>query len=320
MDHVQELKSRLFWIAIFFMAFSGVAYSYFPELSKILLMPLGNEQLYYMSPAGGLSFILKVCMYVGLIACMPVIIYHIYKFVSPVLKKSTISAVLGFTSASVILALCGIAFAYFISLPAALHFLTNVTVEQITAMITIDSYLSFVIAYLFAGALLFQLPLLLLTIDSITPLPPRKLMSSQRHMIVISFILAAIISPTPDVINQSILAVPMIVMYQLGIVLVWWRHALKRRRAAGSVKEELASGIVEELPTLADYEMPSAAVIVEPRTVIVPSQRAMRRSVDGFNRTAMPAGRTAPLVVPPRTEAGRPIVTTAKRSVDGILS
>ena len=315
MDHIQELKSRLFWIAVYFVGFSGLAYSYFPELSKALISPLGNEKLYYMTPAGGLSFILKVCMYVGLIACMPVIIYHLYKFIAPVLKKTTLRAVLGFTFASVVLAAMGIAFAYFVSLPAALHFLTTVTVEQVSAMITIDSYLSFVIAYLFAGALLFQLPLILLMIDTVTPLPPRRLMGLQRHMIIASFVIAAIVSPTPDVINQTLLAAPMVVMYQVGIIMIAWRRALRGRRKKS----------IQEVVTHPDvhWEIPVFESITEqeaPRVIEVPQSVMRAKSVDGFHRSSPRPRSLVPLVVPERPAAARPGERPARRSIDGILS
>jgi sec-independent protein translocase protein TatC len=315
MDHIQELKSRLFWIAVYFVGFSGLAYSYFPELSKALILPLGNEKLYYMTPAGGLSFILKVCMYVGLIACMPVIIYHLYRFIAPVLKKTTLRAVLGFTFASVMLAGLGIAFAYFVSLPAALHFLTTVTVEQITAMITIDSYLSFVIAYLFAGALLFQLPLILLMIDTVTPLPPRRLMGLQRHMIIASFVIAAIVSPTPDVINQTLLAAPMVVMYQVGIILIAWRQALRRRSKKPAQKITSHSEAHWELPV---FEAPSEPEISA--SVHAPQKSVRMKSIDGFHRPTPHPRSLVPLVVPERPAVVRPTERPVRRSIDGFFS
>lgn len=230
MDHVQELKGRLFWVAVFFVLAAGATYPFTQKIVNFLVHPLGKQQLYYMSPAGGLSFMIKVCMYAGFIAVLPVLTYHLYKFISPVMKKHSARMVLGYTFASTILALCGIAFAYFVSLPAALHFLTNIGLNQVTAMLTIDAYMSFIIAYLLAGALLFQLPLIMIIINNVKPLSPKKLMNYQRHIIVGSFILAALISPTPDAVNQAILAAPMIIMYQIGIVIIWFQRRSASKR------------------------------------------------------------------------------------------
>lgn len=235
MDHLQELKGRFFWVAVAFIVASGLAYPRYKDIVNVLTAPMGNQELYYLTPAGGFSFIIKVCMYVGIIAILPVMIYHLYKFITPVMKQQNVKAVLMYTAMSTVLAIVGILFAYFFSLPAALHFLTNVEVGGISSMITIDAYMSFVTAYIAAGAFLFQTPLVMLIINSVSPLKPAKLMSYQRHMIVASFVAAAIISPTPDVVNQTILAAPMVLMYQVGICAVWFRN---RNRAASSTDHE----------------------------------------------------------------------------------
>lgn len=226
MDHLQELKGRFFWVAIAFVGASALAYPRFNDIVNFLTQPLGNQKLYYLTVAGGFSFMIKICMYVGVIAVLPVIIYHLYKFITPVMNKNRSRSVLLYTLSSSLLALSGIAFSYFIILPAALKFLTGININHIDSMLTIDSYLSFVMAYVVAGALLFQLPLVMLIINSVNPLSPKKLMGYQRHMIVASFILAAVLSPTPDVVNQTLLAAPVVVMYQIGIFMIW----LKQRK------------------------------------------------------------------------------------------
>lgn len=129
---------------------------------------------------------------------------------------------------SFVLALLGVLFAYFLCLPAALHFLTSFNLPQIKAMLTIDSYLSFVMTYLLAGAALFQLPLVMLIINSVTPLKPAQLLAHEDKLILGAFFVAAVISPTPDALNQAMLALPVVVMYQIGFGLWRWR---KRRNS-----------------------------------------------------------------------------------------
>jgi hypothetical protein len=113
-------------------------------------------------------------------------------------------------------------------LPAALHFLTGFSIQNVTAMLTVDSYLNFIITYVLGFAALFQIPLILMIINTIKPIPPKKLLGFQRFVVLGAFILAAIISPTPDVTNQAILAVPIILMYQIGVLLVWLQNRTKR--------------------------------------------------------------------------------------------
>lgn len=231
-DHLGELRNRLFAIVVVFLLCAGAAYPLFDQITKLLLAPLGqDQQLVYLTPGGAFGFIIQVCLYVGLIGVLPVLVYNLHRFIMPALKTVRLTTTLGYTLASVGLAVIGVLFSYFVSLPAALHFLTNFNLYHINPMLTVDAYLSFVMAYLVAGALLFQLPLLMLIINSGRPLKPSKLMAFQPYILLISFVVAAIITPTPDVLNQTLLAAPIVVMYQVGIVLVLLRNRRKKPHA-----------------------------------------------------------------------------------------
>lgn len=167
---------------------------------------------------------IQLCVSFGVVITMPVIFYNLTKFVSPLLKKSQKKYVLRYSIYSILLAYSGVLFAYFISLPAALNFLTNFGGENVSSLITVDEYYSFALAYLLGFAILFQLPIIILFINKIKPLKPSGMMRAQKWVIVISFAVAAILTPTPDPINQTIMALPAVVLYQLGIVLVWFAN------------------------------------------------------------------------------------------------
>ncbi len=320
-DHFMELKGRLFWVAVYFAIFSGLVYPYFAQVSALLMAPLGGEQLYYTTPSGGLSFIIKVCMFVGLIATMPVAIYHIYQFIRPVMGKSRSHSVASYTIVSFLLALAGVTFAYLVSLPAALHFLTNFNISGVSPLLAIDSYLSFITAYLVAGALLFQLPLLMLMIDGVTPLKPMKLMSYQRQMIVGSFVVAAVLSPTPDVINQSLLAAPIVVMYQVGVVIIAYRrykaskvnntHRTSVAKQSPAVTRRDDESIIDDM-IMSFHEDDSTEQV--PRVVPIELQKKSHHGViSDFHRSQ--------LVVPTRVHSV-PVVRQPlyqRRSIDGIL-
>lgn len=329
MDHVQELKSRLFWVAAFFVVAAAASYPFFQTIVDLLIKPLGNHKLYYLSPAGGFSFIIKVCMYAGFIGALPAVIYHLYKFIAPVMKKEHTRAVIGYTIASTLLAVTGMVFAYLVSLPAALHFLTDIDVKQVTAMLTIDAYMSFIIAYLIAGALLFQLPLIMLIINSVTPLKPGKLMGFQRHIIIGSFVVAAVISPTPDAVNQTLLAAPMVLMYQIGIVLVWLVNRKKKQRTSFvSAKKAAETPITVPAPVAAVTSGASGMSVLQqelqPAVVARPAvqhhtsqpqpRRQMRRSIDGF------APRTAPISHQPAPHTVVPTTVAPTTTIDGFLA
>lgn len=316
MDHVRELQGRIFAVAIVFIVFAAAAYPFFDTIANYLLEPLGeNHELVYLTPGGAFAFIIQVCMYVGLVMALPVMIFHIHRFIMPVLKKTVFRATILFTIASFILAIVGMAFAYYVVLPAALYFLTGFDLNNINPMLTIDSYFSFVVTYLLVGAMLFQIPLLMLLINNVKPLKPKQLMTHQGKIILGSFIVAAIVSPTPDALNQTLLASPMVVMYQIGIVLVWLKN--RRRNAATTIsKKAQVTQIKYPVPRPVQpihYPPIIKTVPIAAATQPKPEVRP-RRSIDGF--TVVASGRsTAPKRVAPRLER-TPLSTIAGRQME----
>lgn len=297
LDHVHELRRRLFWVVAVVLVVSAVAYSFLNDVINVLTAPLGDKQLYYLTPAGGLTFTFKLVSFVGFVAGVPVLMYHIYRFLEPLMGTKRRSA-LFYVGLSTLFAAGGVAFAYFISLPAALHFLTNFNIGNIQSMLTVDSYLSFVVTYLLGAALLFQIPLLLLIINNMTPLQPKKLMKLQKFVVVGAFILAAVISPTPDIMNQTFLAIPIVAMYQLGVMLVW----LQRRSAARQAKrpegrQQLAAEVPEPQEESKGSVIPGdilADLMAEPAPI------------------ARPAVRPAPVRLQPKPAKAAPVAAVAR--------
>lgn len=218
-EHVHELQKRLTWSVLALAIGGGVAYNFYQPLLNLVQRPLG-QTLYYTSPTGGFSFLFKVCLAAGFVFALPVILYHIFGFLGPLLHRRQRASIVAYTMWSIDLAYAGVLFAYFVSLPAALHFLAKFGGAGVQSLITVDEYFNFALAYLAGFALLFQVPLVILFINRIKPLKPSKMMGAQRFVILFSFIIAAILTPTPDPFNQLLMAAPAILLYQVGIVLV----------------------------------------------------------------------------------------------------
>jgi len=231
-DHLSELRTRVFWAALVLTIGTVVGFIIHERLFAILQRPYGSE-LYYTSPTGSFNFIIKLAIGFGAVLATPVAVYQVLRFVDPVTKlglKTTLKA----SFASIALAIGGASFAYFVSLPAAIHFLTNFGGDLIQPLISADEYFSFAAAYVFGFALLFQLPIVFAIINKVKPLKPSKMMKYQRHLIVGSAIVAAILTPTPDPINQMIMAVPIIILYQFTIFYIMftnWRSRPRARKA-----------------------------------------------------------------------------------------
>lgn len=205
---------------------AAVAYVFHPSILAFLVKPL-DKPLFYTSPAGAFDLVIRICLFAGFLFALPAFLYHLLKFLEPILPVTLQQRIVWFLLGSCALMLIGTSFAYFVSLPAALYFLGEFGSPQVQSLISTDAYFSFVTRYLLGFGILFQLPLLLLLINAISPLSPRQLMRYQRFVIVVSFVLAAIITPTPDPLNQAIMAVPVILLYQVSVLGIW---VINRRR------------------------------------------------------------------------------------------
>lgn len=318
-DHLHELRARLFWIVLALVLASSGAYLIQDQIMAALMAPLGGQRLVYLTPIGGFSFIFKVSIYFGIGVILPAFIYHLYRFLEPIMDVKRKRSVALYIVASTILAAAGGSFAYFASLPAALHFLTGFSIHNVSAMLTVDSYLTFVITYVLGAAALFQIPLILMIINTIKPIPPSKLLGSERFIILGAFIAAAVISPTPDITNQAILAVPIIVMYQFGVLAVWLQsRALKRKQ-----RKQMAPNRQPEythpapMPVIRRQPAQSPAAAPALRSA-APAQRTLQ------TRTAMDISRPVrPVAASRQSPASRRAPTTSAtmtrpRYIDGV--
>ncbi len=230
--HIRELRQRLIYIVLTLLVFSGVGYLLQERIIMLLLRPAHDQKFIYTSPGGGFSVLVNICLYFGLIVSLPLIMYHLFSYLEPLLRHNTRKFIVQCAVFSTILGILGVLFGYFIGLPAALTFLLHqFRTDQIQPLLAIQSYLSFVMVYLIGFAILFQIPLILLFINRIKRLRPRKLFSYQRYVIAGAFVLAAVITPSGDAINQFIMAGPIVAMYQIGILAVWLhnRHSKSER-------------------------------------------------------------------------------------------
>ena len=240
--HITEIRKRLMWISGVLIIGMGIGWQYHQKIINILVRPLEHETLIYTSPTGGFEFIMKICFFLGVLVATPVIIYHILRFIQPVTSVKRLSSVVLYMVFSVLLLALGVSFAWLISLPSALYFLDNVGDQHIQALLSTNEYMSFVMIYLAGFGLLFQIPLLLVFINNnITPLKPNKLMKAQKYIIIGSFIVAAILTPTPDPMNQVLMALPMILLYQVGIGLIWAFNLRRSKPSHAAAKAKTTS-------------------------------------------------------------------------------
>jgi len=262
-SHIHELRKRLIYCVLTLLVGTLAGFALHQRIFDILRRPL-KQQLYYTSPIGGFNAIIKISIMFGLIICVPVLIYQIHKFLMPAFRSQHSKKQPKYIFSSTVLAAIGVTFAYFVSLPASLHFLTNLNTPGMQPFMVVNDYLNFVFMYLAGFALLFQIPLIMLFINRIKPQKPRKLMSYQRYVILLSFILAAILTPTPDPLNQTLMAVPIILLYQFSVMLVW----LKNRKIVARVPAIAATRLVIN-QTMAQLQTAVPEVHLEPKPQLI---------------------------------------------------
>lgn len=230
-EHLYELRKRLFYIVASVGVFGTIAYIFEHQIINALLRPAREQEFIYTSPGGGLDFLFRVCLYAGIACSIPVIVYQLLRYIEPLIKHTTKRMVLWGSLVSGALALVGIVFGYFVGLPSGLDFLLHqFKTDQIQPLITIQSYMNFVMLYLLGSAMLLQIPLILIFINRIKPLQPKKLLSlnAQRWVILGAFIGSAIINASPQLMAQLVIAGPIILSYQIGVGIIWYvnkRHA-----------------------------------------------------------------------------------------------
>jgi sec-independent protein translocase protein TatC len=219
LEHLHELRSRLVKAAIAIVAGAAVTAVFYNQLFELLKAPAAASgvEFIYTEPAEGIGTIFKVVLTAGLILAMPVVIYQAAMFVGPGLTRQEKRLFLLLLGPVTVLFLSGVAFGYFVALPPALNFLFSLTIA--TPQIRIGSYVNTVTSLLFWIGMTFQTPLVMFALAKVHITNAAFFARHRRYAVIIAFVLAAIITPTFDPVNQTIIALPIIVLYEVGILL-----------------------------------------------------------------------------------------------------
>ena len=221
LGHLNELRRRLFRIVIIvvlgFVAFYGVSEQLYAFLSAPLqaCMPEGSK-LIYTSPQGAFFTYMKVALVASLFGTSPFSFYQPWAFIAPGLYREEKRAVLPLAFFSSIFFLAGAAFCFFLVFPIAFQFFMGFATDTIVPMISVEEYLSFALKLLLAFGLVFEMPLFAYFLSRFGILTPDLMRRSRRYAILAIFIVAAILTP-PDVFSQCLMALPMLVLYEVSI-------------------------------------------------------------------------------------------------------
>ena len=234
--HLRELRNRILICVILLLAVFGLCLSFAPRIVT-MLTDMGKQFNYvyvYIAPQELFLVYMNVALVGAVVVCFPVLAYQIYAFCSPGLSAKERTYISGALIAGAVCFLLGVAFAYFISLPFMLRFLIQFTGEvDVSASISIQSYVSFLLTVFVICGLVFELPVVSVLLTGLGIVRAEWLVKGRKIMIVVIFVLAAIITP-PDIVSQIMVAVPMLGLYELSIVL---------SRAVGKMKKTAAEAV-----------------------------------------------------------------------------
>jgi sec-independent protein translocase protein TatC len=225
-QHLNELRKRLIYILIVVGAASGGGYYFIDEILQFITETGNIENLVFINPTEAFFVIVKLSLLTGIVAAMPFILYQIWRYVGVGLKKEERKYLIFFGPVSYILFLCGAAFAFRGVLPLAIKFLLSFSKEYITPMITLNAYVSFLSKMIIAFGLMFELPIVILALSKFGLVTPDMLKKGRKYTIIGIFLVAAFLTP-PDVVSQIMLAVPLLLLYEVGI---WICTAVTKKR------------------------------------------------------------------------------------------
>jgi len=238
--HLKELKKRLGIAIITFilgvlvlMNFSEVVFEFISTPIRDALPP--NTPLIFLNAPDVFFTYLKIALVLSLFATAPITFYQLWAFVAPGLYKNERRAFLGYFVSSLLMMLSGAAFAFYIVFPLIFEFFLGFSTDLIQAMPAIKEYLTLVLKLLFAFGMSFQIPIIIMLLVRMDLVSIQGLKAKRRYVFVWAFIFAAILTP-PDIISQTLLALPMLLLYEVGIVIA--KFSLKKSSEKKEADEE----------------------------------------------------------------------------------
>lgn len=214
-SHLHELRGRAIKSLAAFAIATAIVWNFLDPVIRYLVRPIGR--IVFTSPEEAFGARMTLAMTGGFLCSLPVILYHFWHFIALGLTDKEKGYVRIFGPLSLFFFLAGSAFGYFVMLPFSLNFLLSFSSTWMVPMITVDKYISFVGTIIIGSGATFELPLILAFLARIGIATPEFLRQKRRYAYVFILIAAAVLTP-PDIVSQIILTIPLVVLYELGIV------------------------------------------------------------------------------------------------------
>ncbi len=221
LEHLEELRWRIIYALIGVVAGTILCWIFKDFLVEVVLLKPARDsgaELQNLKPFGQLFLYFEVAIICGVVLSLPNLFYQLWKFIAPALRKKERKYVVWIVIFSTTCFLAGIVFAYFVMLPLALKFAEQFGTQIIKNQFAIDEYMSIIISVMLASGFVFELPMISFFLTKLGILTPDFMKKYRKHAIVIIMVLAAFLTPGTDPVSQVILAVPLVVLYEISIL------------------------------------------------------------------------------------------------------
>lgn len=216
-EHLEELRGRLVKSVIALVVTTAFSFFFTPRFLKWLIAPAGDIKPVFLRPTEGFVTYMRVALLSGVILALPVIVYQIIQFIVPGLKPNEAKYIYIIVPGAVLSFVVGVAFTYFAMLPFALRYLLHFGSEYAVANWAIGEYIDFVTTLMFWIGVVFETPLAVFFLAKLHIVNYPLLAKNRKYAILVSAILAAVITPTSDPFNMLLLMVPLVLLYEISV-------------------------------------------------------------------------------------------------------
>lgn len=217
-EHLTELRKRIIIVLVALLVATGVAFYFIDEIQSLIIRPSGDVDFVYLSPPELFVAHIKLSLMTGLVGALPIVFYQLWAFIVPgIAKKQKIFLFLSVFFGTFFF-VGGIVFAYVLILPLSINFFAGMASEQVQALFSFTNYIGFVTSILLAFGVAFELPLLVLLLTKFNLVRPKALRKARKFVLLVVVVLSAVLTP-PDIISQALLAGPMMILFELSILI-----------------------------------------------------------------------------------------------------
>ena len=244
LDHLEELRKRLFWVAGAIIIGVVLAFVLLSKLDIIRLLErpilplLHGQKLIYTHPGTSFSILLNASLVLGIILASPVVVGQLWGFLAPALYAHEKRVVVPVLISMVALFLAGVALSYFVVLPLTLRFLMSIESTALTPLISATEYFDFAISMCLAFGVVFEVPIAILALTALGLITPQFLSRYRRHAIVVCLTAAAFITPGADPYSLFALAIPLYLLYELSVFVAMFAWRKRQKREAGEAEDD----------------------------------------------------------------------------------